>query len=839
MGLFKKSGNSSRSDTRSVFQPFTLTRRLARINEEESDSEQLSLGAGHHSDGKQRKTYPKGTPSKEKATPTKTKHRFHKLVEWDYGTEEEEPYEPPQDFLTIQKNQTNLFYENGPRQRKVVNVKSSSLDDVIRRTSNEENSGGDNSSLNSFTLFQFAADTASLSKSCSSDSSAVSSSVVSLKRQSTEEDVAIPYKALSSGSEKPKKIPKLSSSRADGPSVFHNTRDAEHSMSRAKTNFTQDINEKANFFSEPETVDSHSSRFEAFGSIDNPNDDQNSSKRGQERVEADNLDTFAPEMHAGSQNDFISAWPSESVFSNNDGQETFKPFPVVEERLQEPLKSKVRHRSSRSNSALSARAKTLVEESQALINKNEALFQANGSPVASKRADERSATIASPFEEATSPLKENEHSGPSFHNRNSVFRRKNTHFEKGKHTNPVIRVPPPQAEPQERHDKAPPQVKILGERDYQNRSAPPSQMAKEQMVPQRQPQAHSQVSFRFEFDNTREHVNTDHVKKGHGIPAEGHIRRNPQKMPHTKTAGSLGAIPQLTSPDSLHLFVDRVNSYDGSVNKKESFASTLESCDSNSTTTSASTFEDSSPRGIRGGFPNHLAPSSSTLSTTSTNILNEVDQLKPSHMQTKSHRPPRGVPPSSIVGSMLFQSADQDGPSSSSLSSGNRSSSRLGNRSSLRTGDRSAPSIRTFSPKRDKVPQNIHASDDAAISDISGNTSASDWMIQGNKLLSRYYYNDASSGQDNKKDKIVRQLRSRENQRLDYQKMVVGNQRGILRQQAQNRNKVNEFVANFNERHDPVDKMRRHQHQFQYPSRQVRSGFDNQEDADADSLFEA
>ena len=48
-------------------------------------------------------------------------------------------------------------------------------------------------------------------------------------------------------------------------------------------------------------------------------------------------------------------------------------------------------------------------------------------------------------------------------------------------------------------------------------------------------------------------------------------------------------------------------------------------------------------------------------------------------------------------------------------------------------------------------------------------------------------------------------------------------------------------MSEFNERNDPLDKMRRHQHKFQYTNdnRQVRSGFDNRDDDDSNSLFEA
>jgi hypothetical protein len=166
---------------------------------------------------------------------------------------------------------------------------------------------------------------------------------------------------------------------------------------------------------------------------------------------------------------------------------------------------------------------------------------------------------------------------------------------------------------------------------------------------------------------------------------------------------------------------------------------------------------------------------------------------------------------------MLFQAGEQEGPAVTSAS-------------------------RSISPKLETVcdvPNNIHADGDASISDVTGSTAASEWMIQGNKLLNRYYYNGAPrNGLSREKQRLTRQSRQREEQNLEkcQNKMV-----GILREQRSEAQKrpINAFVSEFDTRNDPLDKMRRHQHKFQYPNRNLRSGFDNQHDDDNDSLFEA
>lgn len=765
MGLFKVKG-SNRNDTRAVFQPFSMSRRLSKIAEEDDSSD--------HSVDKHKKNYPKGTPNKNKTTPTRSRHRFQKLVEWDYGTDDKEPYEPPQDFLSIQKTREDLFYERGPKKSKVVKVNSNSLDGLLRSSNQQK---GENSSLK---LFQFAADTASLSRSCSSDSASVTSANRSLKRPSREDD-----SSNNSGSNKiqktqnPSKVSKLSNTRANGRSVFQNREGATPPVNN-KTRFEE--KDESDFGSFPLMIDK-----------DNSNDFAES---GWNLTINDDEETQTSELTGSTAHDAFGSFNPFQGFQGGSHNRELSRFQVQKQR--EP------------NKHLSNRAKALVEKSQAVINENKALF---GSPENFKSS--------SPFEEGESPFKENEN---AIVFQSSIFRSKNNtqgNSNDRKHASPMIKSPPkPESQVRSKTSLTP--GRVLAVRD--NKVDTHVQPTKEQhLAPRHQKDFRPSVSFRFDFDDDKAQGQNNKVHRmkpprthNHNVvTAKGHTRRNPQRNPFADNSRNLGALPQL-SPNSMHLFMDKASSFD-SVSKKESFASTIDSCESNSTATSVSTFGDASPRGIRGSFPNHMVPATSSLSTStaSTNLLNDADYYKPS----QTNPPPTGVPPSTIIGSMLFQAGDQDTQSRRSRGA----------------------SINTLSPKRDNVPHNIHATGEAAVSDVTGTSTASDWMIQGNKLLSRYYYNDvgsSSSSSNSRKHKLSRQLRTREaNNSAEYQKMMVGIQKG--RKHAPTKNRLNSFMSEFNDRNDPLDKMRRHQHQFQYPNRQVRSGFDNQDDDDANSLFEA
>ena len=726
MGLFKTRG--SRSDTKGVLIPFSMSRRLSNIAEEDGGSDVKSFDGGD----KHKKTNPKGTPNRSKTTPTRRKQRFQKLEEWDYGTDDVEPYEPPQDFLSIQKTRQDLFYERGPEKSKVVKVSKSTLNRVLR--SNGKNQG-ENSSLK---LFQFASDTASLSKSCSTDSS---SAGASLKRSIREDDSvnkSAPNKIQRI--QNAPKAPKLSKTRSNGRSLFHNRAAAPDNR---KPKLAQHPQEK------PET------EFEAFA----PAADEETSSAFGGSDWPKNV-TFHDDN--ATQTSELTGSTVHDVFRAPHGNAGFKPFPALggSNGNRELPPFQVQSQDD-TNKVLSSRAKALVEKSKAILKDNRAFFQrtGTGSPIVDFNLGNGNCSSkwpeASPFELTESPFKENEN---VLFNA-SIFRSKNTSLSKSdrQHASPMVKTPPkPESRAQSKKTLTP--GRVLTVRD--NRVDTHVQSTKDHhIVPQPQNASRPHVSFRFDNENLQGHVKPAKAEKKDDFPAERHTRRNPQRNVFADRVGNIGALPQL-SPNSMHLFMDKASSFD-SLSKKESFASTIDSSESNSTATSVSTFADASPRGIRGSFPNHLATTSSlSTSTASTNLLNEANVYKPSRMQGGS-RPPTGVPPTTILGSMLFQAGDQDV-----------------NSSSRRSG---SASTKTFSPKR--VPHSINAKDEAAISDVTGST-ASDWMIQGNKLLSRYYHNDGgSSSGHSKKDRLSRRLRVRESQNSeDYEKMMAGIQKERRRQ---------------------------------------------------------
>jgi len=276
---------------------------------------------------------------------------------------------------------------------------------------------------------------------------------------------------------------------------------------------------------------------------------------------------------------------------------------------------------------------------------------------------------------------------------------------------------------------------------------------------------------------------------------------------------TLGAIPRSTSTYVSH---DKTNGYDETVSR----SSTYDSCDTNSTATSASTFVDASPTGIRGGFPTPIAPTFSSMSS-SAGSASLGSQIK-SYNSTSHNvctgnmaRPPTAVPPTSILGSMLFQSGEVQATTTTSTAKSR----------SLKNGH-----------CVQYVPQSIKEMDDDKISDVTGSTAASEWMVQGNKLLNRYYYN-SQDGISQKKQKVSRQLRKREEQNFEeYHSMVAGLQHERKRQS--NKNRISEFASDFNNQGMTGRQYHRRHHDAD-SIRKVRSGFDNLDDDDANSLFEA
>jgi hypothetical protein len=872
MGLFKIKGNN-RADARTVFQQFSTRRRLSNIAEEDAEADldndaAESGGTSVKSMSNKRKNTPNkiritGTPNKNKNTPDRIKHPFHRLVEWDYsdnatgtGKNQNEPYEPPQDFMHVQRERGNEFFQNGPERSQMVKVrKSTTMEDATKVHAKWKAQKEHPSDSGTLKIFQFAADTASLSKSCSSDSSSVcSASVASKNSFRTSFNERLPALPLDAA-------PTITSNVNTPPETRSQRRVGEKKTCRAKTANVQNDAKTSKIpkLSAPRVTTtrvasphlkravqtSASALVQVYDARKAPELVTFSGTHYQEFVD------FSTEMEQGKQEAFGDIdWPSKPTkgilqradkkewpSENLDLDDTVTAFTQITEKPD--TKFVLKTGDNYKESSTSTEARGLVERSKALFNDTQSLTRDEKPRETSSRklgnnGDSKNhwSSVGEHVDEAERSYKENERSGPSFSN-NSIFRNKKVQFEK-KGTSPLMKIPSNDADAQDQARSAVVQRKVLPEHNNCSiKPVPQSHRTGDYMTPQQHKEGHPNLSLRFEHGNPGSRGY--HSEPRHrGKPSIVDSRRQdasknhlPVKRALDLSNANLGAMPMMStdssSSTSMHLFMDRMDSYDNTLSKKGSFASTIESTDSQSTASSVSTFVESSPRGIRGSFPTQMVPSSSSLSlsTGSSSFLNEVDFFTSSRGPgtAGSRRPPTGVPPTSIFGSMLFQTAGehQDGTAATTAS-------------------------RSISPKLETargVPNNIQADDDAAISDVTGSTVASEWMIQGNKLLNRFYYNAAPrDGLIQKKQKLSRQLRQRETQYLENCQNKMA---GILKEQRSEIQKrpINAFVSEFDTRNDPLDKMRRHQHQFQYPHRNLRSGFDNQHDTDNASLFEA
>ena len=844
MGIFRAKG-SSRTERRAVFSPFTNTRRLSNIAEEDDAASDLS-GVNLAS---------RGTPNRNKhilkTTPTRiTRHRFQKLVDYGDSLQNQEDYQPPQDsLLQVQKKRGDLFFQKGPEPSTLVKVNNRHNPSKMH-----ESQLGDSSTLK---IFQFAAATASLSKSCSSESS-VCSSYASSKRsfrasfESTGDDAEPTgnggqpfFKSTLEGSfsSAPEAgfQSKSSHEHVAQSTTFPVTRGFQTSQKPAKMakigasndNFIHD-----DWFNHGSSAPAANAEKICSVPFENkpvsfPNSDFQSG--------SDGFAPFScnfPSAVSTTQNAFDNVeWPTDSSF-DPQGFEVLKKSSTVdsnagEEEVNEqewPTEAEEETTSQKTDDSQNSsysKAKSLFAHSESLFKQNKAVFESKGSANpdsnsaknAYKDQNPRSHLSPSQPGQMASPLKENESKGYTF--RSSVYKNKKAHF-KNHHSSPLTKIPANL----ETHDRPTRSYtdhnikKIRFENEESGPKGTKTNLSSRILTPGRGQATRSSVSFRFESNNERPTSSFAGNSCAMKPINTGIGRADKHHVPHSRsvvtTTANLGAVPRTMSPKSMHLFYDKSNSYDDSLNQ----TSTIDSCDTNSTATSVSTFVDASPRGIRGSFPTHLAPTFSSMSssTGSARLLNQADYYKRGspHPPT-SQRPPTAVPPTSIIGSMLFQSGEQEAPPVTSTT-------------------------RSISPKREQrrgVPKTVKASDDAAISDVTGSTAASDWLVQGNKLLNRYYYN-SQDGVSQKKHNLSRQLRKREQSNLqEYQTMVAGIQQE--RQMQTHKNRIGGFVSEFNDRHDLVDKVRRHQRQFQYPTptRNLRSGFDNLDDDDANSLFEA
>jgi len=865
-----------------VFSPFMTNRRLSNIAEE--DGSEVSLGrddSESRENARTSKMIQRSAPSRNKVTPTRIRHRFQRLVELDYRDgRNQEDYEPPEDFLQVQKLQQSLFYKHGRQEGTMVIV--------------NENTDSDDGTLK---IFQFAADTASLSRSCSSDSASVVSSTTTgcqqrMRRQVMESTngndhhISMPVspnvdaRSIASSSDmdkttgmtnfqetisphpnapKPAKTTKLNPSKKSGEGLFKNrsgassSTTAEQSVKESLLSVNQQTRQSRkenslefdpdgyHVFSTPSAQMTPSVNGEAFETVEWPTKvdfvNPGTSNGRQEPVKpivgeveelhdwsvdfgfpntqtvktVDHEDTDAYTVKTTSNFVDEQGWPANFFFN---AQNEIKEDNTTSPNIMEGGKA----------SAFST-AKSTIERSEELLLKTDAMLNKQVARSAKDIVESQhkhgdsyyEPNMANPVKEATSAYKENEVNNGSIGS-NRMVRNRKVQFQRmeRQHSNALVKLTD-SVETMSIHSGYswnPPILNSDGTVDRKRGKRP-------------------NVSLRFEFTDERPASSRHGEKEVYDIKAPGcgtsdskrapdTVRPVPEKPVATCSAvANLGAV-SMSSPHSMHLFYDRTNSIDVTINR----TSTIDSIESNSTATSVSTFIDASPRGIRGGFPDHLAASTSSLSTSqaSSNLINEVDYLMRTNGPATGdadNRPPTGVPPTSILGSMLFQSPDSELP--------------------LKKPSKRAQSstIRNSKPPVRGVPKAIIATADAAVSDVTGSTAASDWMVQGNKLLNRYYHS-THDGATQKEHKVSRHRQKREKESLQECQIML---KGVQRQRNMQAYKVlfTEFVSEREDKNDSLDKMRgRHQQSLlQYPDRKLRSGFDNIEDDDADSLFEA
>ena len=866
MGIFKAKG-ASRVERRAVFSsPFTMNRRLSKITEEEDGTSNISDHHHHQRPGSaarrlsiggnSRNNTPntKGTPnrnrnSNSKLTPTKLSwNRFQKLEHQEsyeppssYGPAgSQEEYEPPQDFMQVQKNREDLFFQNGPEpnrhvQQQIRKTNSNKLSMRVVEVSKQQPEGPSHS--NTKNLFQLAAATASLSRSCSSESASVDGNSSSSHAGSSKRSFRASFDSLSHDDNESEEV-----EQPQGNKHHHHQRSVRTNASKGSVS------------SAPQAASSNLSQEDVAKSTTFPVSKSNNKRAKTANQENDSkldetlfMADFSKNQFATDNNSDFAAfpvsfpttttakdfdnveWPTDNAFGtqafeikkstsvesnveedNDNGLGQWPTRTVSEDAsIQDELSLQ---KTEESRNAAYNKAKSLFETSESLFKQNKVLFgdENMGQSYSTKTKKTTHKSSTSRPGDMASPLKENE----TVRNR-SIYNKNNKAVQfKG----------------QEKTVKFKEQEKTLSSplMELGSKGGRTELSSRIQTPGRKQEPRATVVSFLFDSD-TREVPSRDYAGKPSLKPIETGTRNTKdmhqvsQSRFHSRPSvtSNLGAIPRASSPKSLHLFYDKTNSYDDSLNR----ISTFDSCDTSSTATSASTFVDASPKGIRGGFPTHLAPTFSSMTSStassSTGILNKFDYYKPSNHHAQSStanmpRPPTAVPPTSIMGSMLFQAGEQESASAERIS-------------------------KSFSPKREQVrgvPKSIKAHDDAAISDVTGCTEASDWHAQGTKLLNRYYYN-SHDGVSQKKHNLSRQLRKREESNLEeFGGMVAGIQQ--KREAKANKNRIGGFVSEFNNRNDPTDKMRRHHHQVHFSApRSVRSGFDNMEDDDANSLFEA
>jgi hypothetical protein len=805
MGIFNLKGASSRAAL------FNMNRRLSGIAEEEGSDVSLE-DSGRKQEGR-RKSIVRNTPNKNKNTPNRPKHRFHKLVELDYGDggdEKEEGYSPPQDFLQTQRKHEQDFYRNGPKNSEIVEVSNSTnLEGAINANTKRNDTSSDSCSMPSqpepgtVKIFQFAADTASLSASFSSDSS-VHSSNASFRQ------IYHPGNKGVEAKDKPAVVPLFKDSpkqSADVALFQNNFVNVAKSITFPPTKNTQRNNRESKLHPKLNAVFKAQDRSVFSNKSSSPASSRDMTKTltipaptkvNQEEFFATDFNPFSPnEATRDANND--NMFKAEALAENSSDSQWESQF-AKPKQMTLPSYSKTMNSNQGSNSRPDtqfAKAESLFQETENLFKRNQSLFKEGRSPF--KENDRKPKRFRSSPYEAESPLKENENNVAQTFDKAGFGGKK---FEVERNTLS------PMDKPERTRGFA--SNRPLSNRENVSVTAPnieaASSFTTEKLV-------EICTNVNLKYNNTPDTFRG--CDQGPTFTRADSRHKPSSRLPQKRRTQApskayLGAAP-MTSPNSMHLFLDKSSSYDDTVTK-ESFVSTIDSYDSNSTTSSheSSTVADPSPRGIRGGFPSDLVVSSTSTSTASTNLLNDIDY---GPADKGFRRPPTGVPPTSILGSMLFQAGgEQDAP---------------------------APG-RPVSPKRQKVrgvPQAIHANESASsVSDVTGST-ASDWMIQSNKLLNRYYYN-SRDGVNQKKHNISRQLRRREEKNLEeFQSMMVGIQKERRKQEHQRQHQS--VTSGFSD--DPVvAKMRRHQHKFQYlDSRPVRSGFDNENDDDTVSLFEA
>lgn len=725
MGLFKTKRNSSNNHhrekvtTTSSVNPAVdtfINRRLRVIKEDEEGSEKSFDGQQARSSTKRSSTT-STTPSKTTlGLPDLSNHRFHRLVEWDYGEDIKPTYEPPQDFIQLQ-NQQQPKQKQKPR-HKTSTFKALNYPDTMT-TESEQQPGV-------VKIFQFATDSAAISQSFSSDSG-TSRSHNHSNGDNNHNDVVNDSFHVRPNQGSTTKTASITS--AEGASMpTKNSNKHHHHVSKS--------NERSLFAGSKSKSNSTHKLAKSKTSSDGVNraklthfsasmSSQSSSKS--QRKQSDNhhkSSTATIEKKNKKHSSSFSSSSSSSIeIAENIFQETNNVFRENKMLLfgDDNNDTKENPSQNKKNSSSSSNNNKKNKDKS-----NDTLFDSEYNPFQMNANSQQKASI---FDTSKNQKKE------KTINENNIFNGiKDSTFDKVnkdeflKYKQNMTRRDRPNNNTES--DKLDPD-NMLDVAGYNNLNGKPSSSSIEEAL----------NSITDRIDNIAAQRNHFH-----------HHQEGPK-----------GPIKNWSGADPVYPTLDNTNIYNDTIVGKDSLLSSVDSYDSYNSGTSTVSSIMPSPKGIRGSFRN-LA--SYTVLGASNNPMymqqetkNQYSNRDHNHIKgMKSYnqqRPPTGVPPSSIMGSMLFRAENfdahykLDSPSTAATASARRKKCR-------------------------DVPHSIHTDEirftNSNLSDFTCST-ASEGMVESSSRILKCYNNRRGYQKENS-PQTKRHMLSRKHQEKEEEDLI-------------------------------------------------------------------